>query len=346
MVAGYDKAFGTIFDSNLTTLISSIILIYMGTGPVKGFGVTLTIGVAVSMFTALVVTRLFFEWLLDRNLLKSLTMLQLVHATKIDFLNFAKPAFAISWAMIVVGCGYGLYRGADVLGVEFRGGDSMTLAFSEKVEVDRLRSSLEKAGLREAAIQYQSDLSTGKENLRVVVPFEQGTNVLGALAKDFPAAKFGQIGLDQVGPTVGREIQRAAIVASLLAMFGILIYVAMRYEFSFAVGAVLAIVHDILMTMGWFCISGRQFQRPDGGRRLDDHRFLDQRHDRDLRPHSRGPQTRGARDVPGSDEQGAQSDPEPDDHYLGHRIPGHHVALPLWRRGNQRFRVPPSWWAS
>ena len=66
--AGYDKAFGTIFDSNLTTLISSVILIFMGTGPVKGFGVTLTIGVTVSMFTALVVTRVIFDWLLAQRL--------------------------------------------------------------------------------------------------------------------------------------------------------------------------------------------------------------------------------------------------------------------------------------
>jgi preprotein translocase subunit SecD len=72
--AGYARAFGTIFDSHVTTLISSIILIFMGTGEIKGFGVTLTIGVAASLFTALVVTRLIFNFLLDRNILKSLWM--------------------------------------------------------------------------------------------------------------------------------------------------------------------------------------------------------------------------------------------------------------------------------
>ena len=64
---------------------------------------------------------------------------------------------------------------------------------------------------------------------------------------------------DSVGPTVGQEIQETAILASLLAMFGILVYVAFRYEFSFAVGAVVAIIHDVLMTLGWYCLSGREF---------------------------------------------------------------------------------------
>ena len=263
LAAGYDKAFGTIFDSNLTTLISSVILIYMGTGPVKGFGVSLTIGLMVSMFTSLVVTRCIFDWLLEKNLIKSLHMLHLVKSNnKIDFMGFAKPAFAISWTIIVIGCGYGLYRGSDVLGVDFKGGDDMTLGFAEKVEVDQVRQSIAKAGIKEASIQYQKDMATGKENLRVVVPFDQGANVQAALTKDFPKAKFEKRGLDKIGATMGREIQRTAISASLLALFGILFYVAMRYEFSFAVGAVISIIHDIFMTVGCFCLTGRQFSAP------------------------------------------------------------------------------------
>jgi SecD/SecF fusion protein len=260
--AGYDKAFGTIFDSNLTTLISSVILIYMGTGPVKGFGVTLTIGVTVSMFTALVVTRLIFDWLLQKNLISSLPMLHIVKGNKIDFMAFAKPAFAISWTIIIIGCGYGISRGSGVLGVDFKGGDSLTLSFAQRVEVDKLRDSISKSGIKEASIQYQRDLSTGKENLRMVVPVDEGPKAHAVLMKDFPVSKFEIKGAEKVGATVGKEIQKTAIVSSLLAMFGILIYVAMRYEFSFAVGAVVAIIHDIMMTMGWFCLSGREFSAP------------------------------------------------------------------------------------
>ncbi|HYV28835.1 MAG TPA: protein translocase subunit SecD, partial [Candidatus Eisenbacteria bacterium] len=95
--AGYDRAFGTIFDSHVTTLISSIILIVKGTGSIKGFGVALTIGVAASLFTALVVTRLIFDFLLSRNMIKGLPMMHMIKATKLDFMAVAKPAFILSW---------------------------------------------------------------------------------------------------------------------------------------------------------------------------------------------------------------------------------------------------------
>src|SRR4029077_5885726 len=92
IAAGYARAFGTIFDSHVTTLISSVILIFMGTGTVKGFGVALTIGVAASLFTALVVTRLIFDWLLAKELIKDLKMLHIIRNTKIDFMRWALPA--------------------------------------------------------------------------------------------------------------------------------------------------------------------------------------------------------------------------------------------------------------
>ncbi|MBP8259535.1 MAG: protein translocase subunit SecD [Verrucomicrobia bacterium] len=262
LAAGYDKAFGTIFDSNLTTLISSVILIYMGTGPVRGFGVTLTIGVMVSMFTALVVTRLLFDLCLERGWITSLPMLRFVKETRIDFLKFAKPAFVISWLVIVIGIAYGVYRGKDTLGVDFAGGDTLTLGFAERVEVDQLREAAARAGAGESLIQYQKELSTGTETLRVTVPYDMGVQVDQALREAFPAAKFERLALDRVGATVGKEIQLTALKATILSLFGILIYVAVRYEFSFAVGAVVAIIHDILITIGWFCLSGRQFSAP------------------------------------------------------------------------------------
>ena len=103
--AGYARAFGTIFDSHVTTLISSIILIFMGTGEIKGFGVTLTIGVAASLFTALVVTRLIFNFLLDRNWLKSLPMLHIIRSAKVNFMKVATPLFVITWAFVIAVAG-------------------------------------------------------------------------------------------------------------------------------------------------------------------------------------------------------------------------------------------------
>jgi SecD/SecF fusion protein len=85
-----------------------------------------------------------------------------------------------------------------------------------------------------------------------------GDQIVGALKSAFPESNFKVLGADKVGPTVGREIQRVAVVASLLAMFGMLVYVAFRYEFSFAIGAVVAIIHDLLMTTGWYFLAGHQ----------------------------------------------------------------------------------------
>ncbi len=261
--AGYDRAFGTIFDSHVTTLISSIILAKMGTGSVKGFGVTLTIGVAASLFTALVVTRLIFDRLLNRGWLKSLPMLHVIRSTKLDFMKLAKPAFILSWTIILVGLGYGVSRGAKLFGVDFKGGDSTTFSFQQKIEVEKLRAALVTIGEKESLIQYQKDLGGSLETLRVTTSSGSAQKVQDALNKGFPDARFTVLGTDHVGATVGREIQQSAIIASLLSLLGILLYVAFRYEFSFAVGAVVAVIHDVLMTIGCYCLangfSGREF---------------------------------------------------------------------------------------
>jgi SecD/SecF fusion protein len=261
VAAAYSRAFSTIFDSHTTTLISAIILIYLGTGPVKGFGVTLTIGVALSLFTSLVMTRLIFDFLLKRGWLNHIGMLHIIKNPHWDFMKWAKPAFIASWTIILVGISYGIFvRGERVLGIDFAGGDAITMSFKDKVDVDPLRRALAAGGIGDAQIQYQKgDI---QDMLQVVAPFGKGSTVTNVLMTSFPAAGFHQIGHDTVRGTVGEEIQKSAIIASFLSLFGILIYVAFRYEFSFSVGAVLAVIHDVLMTLGIFCLSGRQLSAP------------------------------------------------------------------------------------
>jgi SecD/SecF fusion protein len=259
IAAGYSRAFSTIFDSHVTTLISSVILIFMGTGSIKGFGVALTIGVAASLFTSLVVTRMIFDWVVDRGWLKSIKMFHLIPATmKLDFMRLAKPAFITSWLIITVGVTYGFYRGKSTFGRDFVGGDTVTCFFKSKVDPARIRSSLEEAGIKDPRIQYQRELSTGTELLRLDTLSDTNNVVMKALDKVAPG-NFSVRSREHVGASVGTDITRSAIIASLLSLFGILVYVAFRYEFSFAVGAVLAVIHDVLMTIGLYCISGRQF---------------------------------------------------------------------------------------
>jgi SecD/SecF fusion protein len=263
IAAGYARAFGTIFDSHVTTLISSVILIFMGTGAIKGFGVTLTIGVAASLFTALVVTRLIFDLLLDRNILKSLGMFHLINAAKVNFMKIATPLFVISWLFIVISLGYGIERGTKLFGVDFLGGDSTTFSYAQKIGVDEIRSAVTATGEKDPQIQFQKDVSGGSETLSVTTSSGSADKVERALLEKFPQAKFKAVDHKQMGAKVGKDVRDSAIVASLLAMFGILVYVAFRYEFSFAVAAVVAVLHDVLLTIGCYClangISGREF---------------------------------------------------------------------------------------
>jgi SecD/SecF fusion protein len=262
LAAGYARAFGTIFDTHVTTLISSIILIYMGTGTIKGFGVALTIGVAASLFTALIVTRLIFDFLVSQSWIKEFTMLHLLHDTKINFMGGAKVAFIGTWSFILLSAGYGfLARGEKALGIDFKGGDNVTLRFeqSQRMDVEKVRAALKQNGMFDPQIQYQKEMTSPTETLRVTTKTGQGEMAAAALQKAFPQARLTLASLDKVGPAIGGEIQKAAVLASLLSLFGILLYVAFRYEFAFAVGAVLAIFHDVFLTIGAYYISGREF---------------------------------------------------------------------------------------
>ena len=117
-------------------------------------------------------------------------------------------------------------------------------------------SSTTSLGIGDATIQYQKTISTGNETLQVLSAYDSGKKVEEALKKDFPEAGFSVVSTDKVGPTVGRAIQQSALEACFLAMFGILVYVALRYEFSFAVAGVVATLHDVLFTFGVFALAG------------------------------------------------------------------------------------------
>ena len=169
----------------------------------------------------------------------------------------------MSWTFIVLSLGFGFTRGEKLFGVDFLGGDSTTFSYAQKVGVDEIRSVLTAIGEKDSQIQYQKDIGGGLETLRITTSSDSEPKVEAALVAKFPEAQFKAIGKQQVGATIGGEIQRSAIIASLLSMFGILVYVSFRYEFSFAVAAVIAVLHDVLLAIGCYCIanyiSGREF---------------------------------------------------------------------------------------
>jgi SecD/SecF fusion protein len=267
LIAGYSKAFTTIVDSNLTTVLAAIILMWLGTGSVQGFGLTLTIGIAANIFTAVFVTRLVFDSLQQRGWLNRLGMLRWVPETNIDFMGKARLAFIASWILIAVGTVSfvqrgGLHLSGEVYGVDFAGGDALTLSFAERVDVDKLDAAISAAGVRENLIQYQKDAGSGKEFLQVKAGYDEGDKVESALQRAFPGSNFTRVGIDRVGPVVGLEILKGAGWAVFCGLIMLLVYVSFRFEFPFAVGGVVATIHDILMTIGVFCLSGREFSAP------------------------------------------------------------------------------------
>ncbi|OGX41393.1 MAG: protein-export membrane protein SecD, partial [Omnitrophica WOR_2 bacterium RIFCSPHIGHO2_02_FULL_68_15] len=150
---GYDRAFTAIFDSNVTTLIAAFLLFQFGTGAIRGFAVTLTIGLLASLFTAIVVTRVIFELLLRAGWLKTLPMRSFIGETKLDFVRWWKVCLAVSVCLTVAGLGYFLSRGREAYGIDFTGGQLQQYAFQRPVEMDTVRAAVKTAGVADASLQ-------------------------------------------------------------------------------------------------------------------------------------------------------------------------------------------------
>ncbi|MCX7824938.1 MAG: protein translocase subunit SecD [Verrucomicrobiae bacterium] len=265
--AGFNKAWSAILDSNVTTILAAVILIMFGAGSVKGFGLTLTIGIAANIFTAVVGTRLIMDFLYQRGWLNRLGMMRWVGETKIDFMGVSKWAFFASWLLIAVGTVSfvqrgGLHLNGEIYGVDFAGGDSLTLTFARRVDVDKLDAAITAAGVRGSLIQYQKDVGSGKEFLEVKIGYNEAEKIEKVLHEKFPEAKFNRVGIERVGPTVGIELLKGAGWAIFWGLVMITLYVTFRFEFPFAVAALVATLHDVLMTLGWYCLTGREFSAP------------------------------------------------------------------------------------
>jgi SecD/SecF fusion protein len=252
--AAYDKAFSAIFDANLTTLITAVILIWQASGSVRGFAVTLTLGIIASMFAALLATRTAFRFLVDVWGVKKMSMLNLIPKKRFDFLGMRGIAAAISICLIggsilVIGM-----RGEKNLGIDFRGGDLLVIDSKTPIQPDEAREAVAKLGLGDTTIQFEREGM--KEMLSFRTPSGTSDQVLTTLKSAFPDRGVTPVAQDTVGPLIGMEFAKRAIWALALGMVGILLYVTFRFEFSFALGAVVALLHDVIITLGIFSLVG------------------------------------------------------------------------------------------
>ncbi len=276
--AGYDRAFVTIMDANVTTLMTGVILFIFGSGPIRGFAVTLCGGILVSMFTALVITKLIFGVIASKTPLKSLKMLSIVKKTSIDFVGMRRWAAVISGVVIVVTGSLLVIRTVQapgqVFGVDFTGGAATTFTFAPQengvpVAMEDLRATLADAGVLKPTMQYQKELDSQvetslqvKTGVDLVGDEKQSAIVERALTTAFPAAGFAVIQEAEVGSQIGDELKKSAVWAIVWALIGIILYISWRFEFGFALGAIVALAHDVMVTMGIYSLLGHQISLP------------------------------------------------------------------------------------
>jgi SecD/SecF fusion protein len=254
--AAYQKAFSSIFDANVTTLITAAILFWKASGPVKGFAISLTLGILASLFTALIVGRNCLGWFVDTGRLKRISMLHLISSKNFNFLGKGLLACMCSLALILAGAAAFYVRGDRNFGVDFKGGDLLTLSSAQAVTVGQVRDTLRPIHLDDSPIQQSQQ--SGKTYITIRSPLNTSDKVEKQVVQSLPAAGFKVERAERVGALVGGELARSSLVALGLGILGILIFVTFRFELSFAVGAIVALLHDVIITVGVFSLLGRE----------------------------------------------------------------------------------------
>ena len=262
MDQGFARALATIVDSNLTTFIAAAILFYLGTGPIKGFAVTLALGIITTVFTAFTFTGLlvsyWVRWQRPKEMPNGLVRL-VPDVTSVPFMKWRNTAFFLSAALSVAAIG-GLFVKEMNYGIDFRGGSIIEVKAKDGVaEVSDIRAALAEMNLGDVQVQgfgSESDVLIRVESQGAGENGEQTVvnKVHEALDADY---EFRRV--EVVGPTVSGELAWAGTIGVLVALVAILIYIWLRFEWQFAVGAILATGHDVVMTIGFFVFSGLEF---------------------------------------------------------------------------------------
>jgi len=257
--SGFSRAFLTILDSNVTTLIAALVLFQFGTGPVRGFATILSIGIVSSMFTALVVTRLVLDFLTTGNTkIHKLHMLRLIKQPKINFIAFRKIAYVISFVLIVLGIFSFYKRGEGNYSIDFTGGTIQQFKFNDPVNTQNVRDALKEIDLGDASIQR-----FGNNKEIIIRSFEMDPEkIIAKFNASFNQNPFEVMRVEKVGPSVGKDLRGKAVKALLIAMVFMVIYISFRFEFRFAVAAIVALLHDVLICLGAISLLNREISTP------------------------------------------------------------------------------------
>ena len=281
---GYKNAFSAIFDSNITSIITGIILFNFGTGPIRGFATTLIIGIVCSFFTAVFMTRLVYEWRLNKEKWTNLTFTtglskNLMRNSKINFMGSAKVSFAVFGLAIVVSAASLGFRGLSS-SIDFTGGRNFTVKFEQQVEPEQIREVLadkigEDASVSVIALGADGQTVRISTNYRIdddaqdidaeieMFLYEafKGANLVSSdLTYDVFIDRDNHeggsiISSQKVGPSMASDILRGAIWSVILAWLAIFIYILIRFRnVAYSVGSVIALVVDVVLIMGTYSL--------------------------------------------------------------------------------------------
>ncbi len=247
----YEKAFSAIWDSNITSLITAIILFWIASGSIKGFAVTTSVGIITSLIGAVVVTRVFFFWAEHLGFLKEFTFARApFQGKKFDFMKYRRHAMIGSSVLLLIGLAYSVFvRGESALGVDFTGGSTSTyvLPGDSKVDYSQFEDTVMGMQLSKAATVQQFTTATDT-NIKIrCANKEEALNIDKELRARVPGvSELQSPSIEEVSASLGSSFFKTAIIALAAGMLGITLYLAIRFEWSFAMGAFFSTLHDVL----------------------------------------------------------------------------------------------------
>lgn len=258
---GFKRALSTVIDSQLTTLIAAVVLYQVGTSSVRGFAMTLMIGIVVSVFTAVVVTQLFLKILCESKKFAT----PWYYGVKSDgtgifsmkrefkFIDKRKIFYSVSVGIMVLGLIMGGVRGLNY-GIDFTGGTMMQIDMGQKVSQSQVQKSLAKYDLNEEIVfagdnQQEIIIRTTK-----ALENKERMEIVNSLSNTFGISEDNVLSIEQFGPSVGKELQKNALIAILISALGMLIYVSLRFEWKFGVSALLGVIHDAIIVLAFYAI--------------------------------------------------------------------------------------------
>jgi SecD/SecF fusion protein len=251
---GFDKAFWTIIDSQVTTLITALALFLFGTGPIKGFAVTLSLGITFNLISTLFATRLVYDVLHSKRLLKPIKFYQFIKTPNFNYMQLKKITFSISGVLVLIGliAFVQIARGKANLGVDFTGGTLVQYHADQQFSLQEVRKVLGENGLGEVNLQQVEN-----EN-RLIVRLKKseekasnlGEQISAVFEENLPEKGFIMESQEAIGSSISEVLRNKALQAIAISLIGVIFYLALRFDLSFGVAAATATFHDVLVVLG------------------------------------------------------------------------------------------------